>query len=159
MRKTLALAISAGLGFSAIAGIALADRGHGMFGRVDANGDGFVSKDEFGAGRTAMFAKLDANGDGAVDQPELDKAREAFHQHMRKPADAAGHARHDGGHHGGFLKRSDADGDGKVTAQEFTAAGDRMFARLDDNGDGRIAKGEMPSRHRKDAPAESAPAQ
>ena len=79
MRKTIVLVMSAGLGLSALAGIALADKGPGMFERSDTNGDGFVSKEEFAAGRTEMFAKLDANSDGAVDQAELDKAREAWH--------------------------------------------------------------------------------
>ena len=80
MRKTIALVMSAGLGLTALAGAAVADKGQGMFGRADTNGDGFVSKEEFAAARTAMFTKLDANGDGVVDQAELDKAREAWRQ-------------------------------------------------------------------------------
>ena len=75
MRKTFALVVSAGLGLTALAGAALADKGPGLFGRSDTNGDGFVSKEEFAAGRTTMFAKLDANADGVIDQAEIDKAR------------------------------------------------------------------------------------
>jgi Ca2+-binding EF-hand superfamily protein len=163
MRNVFAFVISAGIGLSALGGAALADQGPGMFGRSDTNGDGFVSKEEFAAGRTTMFAKLDANGDGAIDQAELDKAREAFHQRTQKSTDTASNPapKPDGKHHGGLMKRMDTDGDGKITAAEFTAAGEQMFAKLDDNGDGKLAQDEMP-KHRKhtDAPAGGeAPAQ
>ena len=162
MRNAFAFVISAGLGLTALSGVALADKGHGMFDRTDANGDGFVTKDEFATGRNTMFTKLDANGDGAIDQAEIDKAREAWHQRKDKPAS-------DGNtetqaqtkpRHGGFMKRMDTDGDGKITTQEFAAAGERMFAKLDANGDGKLVKDEMPKRHKKSAPATGdAPAQ
>jgi hypothetical protein len=162
MRKTIALVMSAGLGLTALAGIALADKGPGMFGRADTNGDGFVSKEEFAAGRDKMFTKLDANSDGAVDQAELDKAREAWHQ--RKSQQAQADAQSDKpkkDHRGRFMARIDTDSDGKVTTQEFAAAGDKMFARFDANGDGKLAQDEMPKRRKhQDAPADgAAPAQ
>jgi Ca2+-binding EF-hand superfamily protein len=163
MRKTFALVLSAGLGLTALAGAALADKGHGMFGRADTNGDGFVSKEEFAAGRDAMFAKLDANTDGAVDQAEVDKAREAWHQRKSQQTQADSGTQADKPkkqHHGRFLARIDTDSDGKVTTQEFAAAGDKMFAKFDANGDGKLAQDEMPKRKHKQAPADgAAPAQ
>jgi Ca2+-binding EF-hand superfamily protein len=160
MRKTIAVVLSAGLGLTALAGAALADKGPGMFSRADTNGDGFVSKEEFAAGRDAMFAKLDANADGAVDQAEVDKAREAWHQRKSQQTQADSGTQADKPkkqHHGGFLARIDTDSDGKVTTQEFAAAGDQMFARFDANGDGKLAEDEMPKhRKHKDAPAEGA---
>jgi Ca2+-binding EF-hand superfamily protein len=161
MRKTFALVVSAGLGLTALAGAALADKGHGMFGRADTNGDGFVSNEEFAAGRNAMFTKLDANADGAIDQAEIDKAREAWHQRMNKPASAENNAQAPNKEHRrGFMARIDSDNDGKVTSQEFTAAGDKMFAKLDANGDGKLAKDEMPKRRKhKDGAEGEAPAQ
>ena len=75
MRKTIAVVLSAGLGLTALAGAALADKGQGMFGRADTNGDGFVSKEEFAAGRDKMFAKFDANGDGKLAHDEMPKHR------------------------------------------------------------------------------------
>jgi Ca2+-binding EF-hand superfamily protein len=164
MRKTFALVLSAGLGLTALAGAAMADKGQGMFGRADTNGDGFVSKEEFAAGRNAMFAKLDANGDGVVDQAELDKAREAWHQRRAEKAQADGTTQAEkpkNEHHGRFMARIDTDKDGKVTTQEFAAAGDAMFAKFDANGDGKLAQDEMPKHRRhKDAPADgAAPAQ
>jgi Ca2+-binding EF-hand superfamily protein len=155
--------LSAGLGLTVLAGAALADKGQGMFGRADTNGDGFVSKEEFAAGRDKMFAKLDANGDGAIDQAELDKAREAWHQRRADKAKAEGTtlAEKPKTEHKGFMARIDTNSDGKVTTQEFAAAGDAMFAKFDANGDGKLAQDEMPKhRSHKDAPADgAAPAQ
>jgi hypothetical protein len=164
MRKTIAFVLSAGLGLTALAGAAMADKGQGIFGRADTNGDGFVSKEEFAAGRNAMFAKLDANSDGAVDQAELDKAREAWHQRKSQQTQADSGMQADAPkkkHHGRFMARIDTDSDGKVTTQEFAAAGNQMFAKFDANGDGKLAQDEMPKhRKHKDAPAEgAAPAQ
>lgn len=164
MRKTIALVMSAGLGIAALAGVALADKGPGMFGRADSNGDGFVTKEEFAAVRTAMFARLDANGDGTVDQAELDKAREAWHQRKAEQAQADANAQGQPPkkeHRRGFMARIDIDKDGKVTTQEFAAAGDKMFARFDANGDGKLAQDEMPKHRRHQAaPADgAAPAQ
>ena len=163
MRKTIALVMSAGLGLTALAGVALADKGQGMFGRADTNGDGFVTKEEFAAARTAMFTKLDANGDGMVDQAELDKAREAWHQRKDQQAQSdASQPKPEMKKHRGFMERGDSDGDGKITAAEFTALGDQMFAKLDKNADGKLVKDEMPQ-HRKwkqEAPSDgAAPAQ
>lgn len=156
MRKAVAFVISAGIGLTALSGAVLADKGQGMFGRSDTNGDGFVTKEEFAAGRTTMFTKLDANGDGAIDQSELDKARDAWHQRKAAQGDSTTQQQADAKpHHGGFMKRMDTNADGKITADEFTAAGDRMFAKFDANGDGKLVQDEMP-RHRKhtqDAPA------
>jgi Ca2+-binding EF-hand superfamily protein len=160
MRKTIALVLSAGVGLTALAGATLADKGSGMFGRADTNGDGFVSKEEFAAGRDVWFAKLDANSDGAIDQAEVDKAREAWHQRKSQQAQADSGTQADKPnkeHQGRFMARIDTDSDGKVTTQEFAAAGDKMFAKIDANGDGKLAQDEMPKhRKHKDAPADGA---
>ncbi|MGH6894202.1 MAG: EF-hand domain-containing protein [Dongiaceae bacterium] len=142
----------------------MADKGPDLFERSDKDGDGFVTKAEFVDGRNARFARIDANGDKILDQAELDKAREDFRQRMGKSAETNGTPppKPEGKEHRGFMRRMDTDADGKITAAEFTAAGERMFAKLDDNGDGKLVKDEMP-RHRKrvqDAPTTGdAPAQ
>ncbi len=170
MRKAFALVISAAF-LSALGAAAMADKGPGMFERADTNGDGFVSKDEFSAGRTEMFAKLDANGDGFIDQGELDKAREAWHQQHMKRQDnatqqsegsATSQPKPEAKEHHGFMDRMDGDKDGKISAAEFAAAGDQMFSKLDKNADGKLAQDEMRHHHKRpqDAPASGeAPAQ
>lgn len=47
--------------------------------RMDADGDGKVTKDEFMQGHEAMFELIDTNGDGVIDQTE----REHHMQKMR----------------------------------------------------------------------------
>lgn len=46
-------------------------------GKIDANGDGIVSRDEFGARALQRFERADANGDGVVTQDERAAMREA----------------------------------------------------------------------------------
>jgi hypothetical protein len=72
MRRVIAVVISAGLGLTALGAVALADKGPGLFERSDKDGDGFVTKEEFAAGRDQMFTRIDANGDGILEQAELD---------------------------------------------------------------------------------------
>jgi hypothetical protein len=62
-----------------------------LFAKLDADGDGQVSKSEFetslgndgvdASSADALFGKLDANGDGSIDQSELASARHGHHHH------------------------------------------------------------------------------
>ena len=52
--------------------------------RMDANGDGFVSRDEYLAAAKTRFAKLDKNGDGFIDAGELPTHR-LQHAHTQSP--------------------------------------------------------------------------
>lgn len=58
-------------------GAAKGGEGKCGMGRMDADGDGKVTKDEFMQGHEAMFTRIDENADGMIDQAE----REA---HMKK---------------------------------------------------------------------------
>jgi hypothetical protein len=63
----------------------------GLFGRLDGDGNGAISKGEFetavasagvdSSSADALFGKLDANGDGSISQSELAKARHGHHHH------------------------------------------------------------------------------
>ena len=95
----------------------------GLLAKLDANGDGSVSKSEFesalsGAGvdtssADALFSKLDANGDGSISKSELASARGGYHSHH--------HGHRVGGSGGGggassLLNATNADGSTTQTA-------------------------------------------
>lgn len=84
-----------------------AGRRHGMMRlrQLDTNGDGAVTRDEFMKPRQDRFAALDKNGDGSLDASELT----AQIQHKAGQRSRM------------MMARLDADGDGKVTKEEFEA--------------------------------------
>lgn len=56
--------------------------GQRMFARLDANGDGFVSRDEYRAWAGERFDRMDANKDGKIDPEERQAARDAMMDRM-----------------------------------------------------------------------------
>lgn len=129
-------------------------RGPGaMIDRHDANGDGVVSAQEF-PGPKDRFAEIDTNGDGVISRAEV----EAF----QPPRDGRrgergegdergrwGHGRGPGGFGGPdagrMIERHDANGDGKVSLEEFQGRNKERFAEMDVNGDGYITEDEVRS--------------
>ncbi|MCB1355305.1 MAG: calcium-binding protein [Maritimibacter sp.] len=85
-----------------------------MMGGADANGDGTMSGDEVLGMLQSMHADADANGDASLSLEEF----EALHIEMTR----------------GLIvdrfQHLDADGDGKVTADEMTAPANRPSMRL-----------------------------
>jgi hypothetical protein len=59
-------------------------RGAKMFEKLDADGNGSVTKDEFMKAQEEHFAKMDANGDGSFTKEEA----EAMHAKMKEMRDA-----------------------------------------------------------------------
>lgn len=100
-----------------------------MFTAADANADGAVTLEEMAAARQAMFTKADTNADGKLDAAEREAQMVEHMKEMAKLRVAQG-------------DRMDADEDGIVTLEEFTAQDDR-FARLDQDGDGVVSKAEF----------------
>jgi EF hand len=78
--------------------------------------DGDVDKAMATTRAETRFAKLDANADGSVVASEAPKPK--------------------------FMKRCDANGDGKVSKDEFVAAELARFAKMDTNGDGILSASE-----------------
>lgn len=61
-----------------------ADGQRDHFDRADANGDGVLGPDEFGARMTAMFERVDADGDGLVTAEEREEMKQEMRQKMRE---------------------------------------------------------------------------
>lgn len=96
-------------------------RGEGIFERADANNDNSVTREEFIAARGGQFAKLDRNSDGYIDSNDVPKRLAARRQQQ-------------GG--GDFMVgQFDADGDGKVSKEEFVNGPTLAFDRADANKD------------------------
>jgi Ca2+-binding EF-hand superfamily protein len=97
-------------------------RGEGVFDRSDVNKDGTVTREEFVAARADNFTKLDRNSDGYIDSNDVPKRL------------AKRRAQNGGG--GDLLAgQFDADGDGKVSKEEFVNGPTLAFDRADTNKD------------------------
>lgn len=132
--------------------------------KLDADGDGKVSKDEY-RGPDEAFVRLDADGDGFVCAEEARQAGKVLNELTWERVDRQA-----------MFKAIDADGDGVVTQDEFMGAslaevvgkamqqarmamygkgaragrekrkkGD-FLSRLDKDGDGKLSKDELPEK-------------
>ncbi len=122
--------LAAAAGTAAHAGGPGAGAGLLPFAKMDADGDGFLTRDEVRKARETRFAKYDANGDGKAEISEIDAAI------MKRLEKRKVKIRYR------ILGRLDANGDGIIEKKEFVNARMRMFGRADRNGDGRIDRRE-----------------
>jgi Ca2+-binding EF-hand superfamily protein len=109
-----------------------------MFKKMDADGDGKVTRTEHAAGAKEMFTKCDANKDGLVTAAEMDAAMDAKSDKSDK-------------HHKGSaekIKMMDTNGDGQLSLVEHDAGTDKMFAKMDTNSDGTLSKEECADGHK-----------
>src|SRR5690606_6758735 len=97
------------------------------FEKLDANGDGKITKAEAGNMPERRFAKLDANNDGAITAAERDAS-----------TGKASNGKRVGKHFG----KLDTNADGKVTKSELQAAR-HHFDKLDANADGIVTLDEF----------------
>mgnify|MGYP001043047708 CR=1 FL=1 len=114
------------------------------FEQLDANADGFITKEEMQAASAARFAVNDTDGDGFLNAEEL----VASHPKMGKGGKHGENAGEQGTRKQARMMRfMDENGDGKVALSEMpTDRLDRMFAKLDTDEDGKISKAEMDAR-------------
>jgi hypothetical protein len=121
--------------------------------KVDANGDGVVTREEAQPypRLTEHFDAADANKDGQLDATEVNTYREQMRVEMRAKAMER-------------WKAADKDGDGSVSRAEAETSMPLMaerFDKFDANGDGKVSRDEMHNfrirnkASRKDEPASS----
>lgn len=96
-------------------------RGEGVFERSDVDKDGTVTREEFIAARAEHFAKLDRNSDGYIDNTDVPE-RLARRRQQKGGSDF-------------MAGQFDADGDKKVSKEEFVNGPTTLFDRADTNKD------------------------
>lgn len=137
MKRTMTYAfafmtIAGALGSAAMAADGNSRRGqHDRLERADTDNSGDVTFEEFAAVMNSRFGNADADKDGKMTVGEI--AGEI--QRMRAERMAKR-----------LVERFDSDGDGALTTAEIEARQKKMFALMDRNDDGKIAKDEMPRR-------------
>lgn len=141
---SIALALIANLGFSSIAHAQDENAPRHGFAKLDSDGDGVISRDEFLAQHQSRFAKVDADGDGIISEEEkatVEEARQAKREERRaKLRERREKAREK------TLAEFDANGDGQLDASEREAVALNRFDRMDKNGDGVLSEDELPKR-------------
>ena len=102
--------------------------------QFDINGDGGITQEEIDAVRSGRLAEFDTNDDGALSIEEYEALwLDAMRERMVD-----------------MFQRHDDDGDGIVTAEEFSEDFSGIVARRDTNGDGILNADDMRERmHRR----------
>ena len=120
--------------------------GDPRFDRMDRNGDGRISHDEYMTvareHAEKLFNTIDVQHRGFITLEDIRAARDAMMSRRGRQAPAGGPWR--------YLEDNfaviDANRDGRITRDEFladaTARAEKSFARLDANGDGYITRDE-----------------
>ena len=141
MKKLVVAALAASAGtLTASPALALnpeqgADR---EFTMMDTDRDGKVSADEHASGARTMFGKMDTNKDGQVTAQEMTASHAAVTGQAAKPSDMSSAEK---------IKVVDADGDGRLTAEEHARGSDSMFGQMDGDKDGFLSRDEMARGH------------
>jgi Ca2+-binding EF-hand superfamily protein len=128
----LSLYVSAQAGNPAAPDGARADLFQHMLQKMDTNGDGRISLDEYLAAATVRFKSIDSQNKGTIDAADIASSPEAI-----KRIDHRANA---------LVRHLDSAGNGYITPDEFVAGAQKRFARLDKNSDGKLTPDELAGR-------------
>lgn len=118
-----------------------ADRLERMIERLDADQSGAISLEEFARRSNERFATEDANGDGTVTTEEREAAREA---HAAQREEKKSKRKDKKGKRGEErLAQIDTNKDGAVSREEHDAFQQKRFADMDSDGDGQVTAAEF----------------
>ncbi|UHS62778.1 EF-hand domain-containing protein [Agrobacterium vaccinii] len=147
-----------------------AARQDALFTEIDANKDGFITPKEMRDFRRAKMEafraanprpeRANAEGmdgkKGGPEHAERDGKRHEGRKHEGRKHEGRKHegrkhegregGKRPGGRVNAMFSMVDTDGNGQISKAEFTAAGEKMFTRLDKNNDGVISIDDMPDR-------------
>ena len=153
MKKYVLLAVVLAFGVVAIAETQAhegLERRHHLdkrFEKMDLNGDGFITQEEFNEFRKIRFLEIDANNDGYLSKAELaERIKKWKSKHSGFKRRKIG--RHLKGKAEKRFSKADKNGDRKISREEFGDMTKTRFNKADINKDGKITIAELKT-HRK----------
>lgn len=150
---------------SILCGVAVAGGGKDKLSKMDKDGDGVVTAEEYSAGAKEMFSKIDADQDGQVTKEELDAAHGPMQARAHSTEQSASRGEGQTEQRMGDKKAYDPAGggkamtkqmsstqkiaamdtnnDGKLSAEEHAAGAEKRFSKMDSDGDGSLTAQEL----------------
>jgi Ca2+-binding EF-hand superfamily protein len=108
------------------------------FQRLDRDGDGSVTTEEYDAASGRMFSRLDRDGSGDLTRPAPDAGKSADRTKGHGKKGMRGGSHRGGGNVVALMERFDVDKDGKITRAEFDEVRAQAFSGADADGNSAV---------------------